>query len=78
MCTHVLNDFADKFKKFETLAGQTGNSKTKTWTQKLRWEFIMADEKHDLWVYVTAHVGSLSMKLLIEDLIVSFFLISRD
>lgn len=29
MCTHVLDEFAGNLKKFETLAGQTSNSKTK-------------------------------------------------
>ncbi|OCK74274.1 hypothetical protein K432DRAFT_430119 [Lepidopterella palustris CBS 459.81] len=68
MCTHVLDDFAGKLKKFESLAGQAGNSKAKIWTQKLRWGFTMADEVRNLRAYVTAHVGSLNMRLLTEEL----------
>jgi hypothetical protein len=69
MCTHVLDEFAGKLKKFESLAGQPGNSKVKIWTQKLRWGFTMADEVRNLRAYITAHVGSLNMRLLTEELL---------
>lgn len=72
MCTHVLNEFAGKLKKFESLAGQPGNSRLKMWTQKLRWGFTMADEVRNLRAYVSAHVGSLNMRLLTEGLLVIF------
>ena len=72
MCTHVLDEFAGKLKKFESLAGQPGNSKVKIWTQKLRWGFTMDDEVRNLRAYVTAHVGSLNMRLLTEALLVCF------
>jgi hypothetical protein len=69
MCTHVLDEFAGKLKKFESLACQSGNSKVKIWTQKLQWGFTMADEMHNLRAYITAHVGSLNMRLLTEELL---------
>ena len=72
MCTHVLDEFAGKLKKFESLAGQPRNSKLKIWTHKLRWGFTMADEVRNLRAYVAAHVGSLNMRLLTEELLVSF------
>ncbi|KAH8702655.1 hypothetical protein GQ44DRAFT_51255 [Phaeosphaeriaceae sp. PMI808] len=73
MCTHVLDEFAGKLKKFEGLASQAGNSKAKIWTQKLRWGFTMADEVRNLRAYVTAHVGSLNLSLLTEELLVEEF-----
>ena len=69
MCTYVLDEFAGKLKKFESLAGQPRNSKVKIWTQKLWWGFTMADEVRNLRAYITAHVGSLNMRLLTEELL---------
>lgn len=68
ICTHVLDDFAGKLKKFEALAAQPGSSKLKIWSQKLKWGFSMADEVRNLRAYVVAHVGSLNMRLLTEGL----------
>ena len=68
MCTHVLDEFAAKLKRYEGLAGPRGSSRVKMWNQKLRWGFTMADEVRNLRAYVAAHVGSLNMRLLTEGL----------
>ena len=68
MCTHVLDEFTGKLKKFEGLGGQYKCSKARLWTQKLRWGFTMADEVQNLRAYVTAHVSSLNMRLITEGL----------
>jgi hypothetical protein len=68
MCTHILDEFASKLKKFETLAELSRDSKIKIWTQKLQWGFTMDNEVRNLRAYITAHVGSLNMRLLTESL----------
>lgn len=72
MCTHVLDEFAGKLKKFESLAGQPESSKVKIWNQNLRWRLTMVDEVRNLRAYISAHVGSLNMRLLTEGLLDSF------
>ncbi|OCK88044.1 uncharacterized protein K441DRAFT_682139 [Cenococcum geophilum 1.58] len=49
-----LYEFAGKFKKFKSLAGQPRNSKVKIWTQKLWWGFTIANEVRNLRAYIIA------------------------
>ncbi|XTI91395.1 hypothetical protein V2W45_1471180 [Cenococcum geophilum] len=65
---YILDEFAGKFKKFKSLAGQPRNSKVKIWTQKLWWGFTIANEVRNLRAYIIAYVGSLNIRLLIEEL----------
>lgn len=69
MCTHVLDEFAAKLRRFETLMGlQRKGHKIELWKQKLRWGFTMEDEVRNLRAYLAAHVGSLNMRLVTEGL----------
>ncbi|KAH7401764.1 hypothetical protein DE146DRAFT_440850 [Phaeosphaeria sp. MPI-PUGE-AT-0046c] len=67
-CTHVLDEFVNKLRKFEDLSVQHGTPKAKLWTQKLRWGFTMGDEVQKLRSYLLAHVGYLNMRLVTEGL----------
>jgi hypothetical protein len=69
-CTHVLDEFANKLKRFESLSAQHGVSNGKLWTQKLRWGFTMGDEVRNLRCYLLVHVGSLNARLATEGLYV--------
>lgn len=72
MCTHVLDEFAGKLKKFEGLADRSDRTRLRLWTLKLRWGFTMAEEVRNVRAYIAAHVGSLNMRLLTEGLFVIF------
>ena len=76
MCQHPLDEFAGKLKKFESLDVCSGKSaskasRMKAWDQRLRWGFCMKDEVAKLRVYLTAHVGSLNMRLITQGLCVA-------
>ncbi|KAF2655323.1 hypothetical protein K491DRAFT_433694 [Lophiostoma macrostomum CBS 122681] len=78
MCTHVLDEFAGKLKRFEIFSShQTQAWKIRIWKEKLRWGFTMADEVRNLRAYLAAHVGSLNMRLVTEGLSSSYLLADR-
>ena len=83
MCQYPLDEFAGKLKKFESLDVCSGKlaskaSKMKAWGQRLRWGFCMKDEVAKLRVYLTAHVGSLNMRLITQGLYVAQFLVAHS
>lgn len=73
ICTHVLDEFAGKLKKFERLADRSDKTRLRYWTLKLQWGFTMADEVRNVRAYIAAHVASLNMRLLTEGLLVNSF-----
>ena len=73
MCQYPLDEFAGKSKKFDSLitcnvACSSRMDKMRLLGKKLRWDFCMEEEVMKLRAYLVAHVGSLSMRQITQDL----------
>ena len=67
MCQYPLDEFANKLGKYERLGVLPTNSergRLKRLGSKLRWVAGMDDDVAKLRAYITAHVGSLNMRLI--------------
>ena len=65
-CRYPLDEFATKLRKFQCLQedGKSGTrQKINFWRMKLEWGFTMEEEVQRLRTYLTAHVGSLNLRL---------------
>ncbi len=65
-CRFPLDEFATKLSKFRCLQGPGKIGKSQwlnLWRRKWEWGFTMEEETQRLRAYLTAHVGSLTMRL---------------
>ena len=73
MCQYPLDEFASKLRKFESLGPGKAEHASKVekvgiWATKLRWGFCMKEEVLKVRSYLSAHVGSLNMRLIAQGL----------
>lgn len=65
-CRFPLDEFGAKLEKFQCLQARERmgiRARVNVWRLKLEWGFTMEEEVQRLRTYLTAHVGSLNMRL---------------